>query len=64
MLAEREGEMKRYEQAVVAYHAALEVFTAEDSLNLHDKVQHNLAQAIRRLRQRHNEQQSPADPSA
>ena len=64
MLAEREGGMERYEQAVVAYHAALDVFTPEHPLNLHDKVQHYLAQAIRRLRQRHNEQQSAADPLA
>lgn len=57
-LAERESGVARYEQAVVAYYAALDVFTPEHPLNLHDKVQHNFAQAIRRLRHRHNEQQS------
>ena len=63
LLAERDGGMEHYEQAVVAYHAALDVFTPQHPLNLHDKVQHNLAQAIQRLPQRHNEQQSPPDPS-
>jgi len=64
VLAEREGGMERYEQAVVAYHAALDVFTPEHPLNLHDKVQHNLAKAIRSLRQCHKEQQAAADPSS
>ena len=63
MLAEHEGGMEHHEQAVVAYHAALDVFTPEHPLNLHDKVQHNLAQAIQRLRQRHNELKSVANPS-
>ena len=51
-LGARESGTARLEQAVEAFRAALEEYTADESPRYHDTAQNNLDRALRKLRER------------